>query len=40
MLNDFFFRKSCRCGVMWKNIVEGRQTIDDNMAHANCMLDT
>jgi len=27
--------------LMWKNIVEpDRQTTDDNVAHAHCMLDT
>jgi len=34
-----FFRKSCR---LWDNVVKYRrtkQTTDDNMAHAHCMLD-
>ena len=36
----FFFRKSCR---LWDNVEKcssAGQATDDNMAHANCMLDT
>ena len=37
----FSFRKSCH---LWenvkKNIVEGGQATDENMAHAHCMVDT
>jgi hypothetical protein len=36
----FFFRKSCR---LWDNVEKyctAKQAIDDNMAHALCMLDT
>ena len=35
----FFFRKSCR---LWDNVEQycrAGQAIDDNMAHAHCMLD-
>ena len=36
-----FFPKKCRLWDTWKNIVRtAGQTIHDNVAHAQCMLDT
>jgi len=35
-----FFRKSCRLGDNVDKYCGAGQATDDNMAHANCMLDT
>jgi len=38
--NFFFSRKSCRLWDNVKKYCRAGQAIDDNMAHAHCMLDT
>ena len=37
--NIFFFENRTVYGVMWKNYRKAGQAIDDNMAHAFCLLD-
>jgi hypothetical protein len=38
--NFFFFENRAVYEMMWKNIAEGGQVTNDNMAHAHYMLDT
>jgi hypothetical protein len=40
LLNNFFFRKSCRLGENVEKYCTVGQATDDSMAHAPCMLDT
>jgi hypothetical protein len=40
LCSGFFFRKSCRLGDNVENCGTARETTDDQMAHANCMLDS
>ena len=40
MFNKFFSRKSCRLCDNVHKYGTARQTTDDNMAHALCMLDS
>ena len=40
MFNNLFFRKSCRLCDKVEKYCRAGQAIDDNMAHAYCVLNT
>jgi hypothetical protein len=40
MFNSILFENRSFYDIMWKNIADPGEVTDDNMAHANCMLDT
>ena len=37
---SFFFLNRAPFEIMWRKYCRARQATDDNMAHANCALDT
>jgi hypothetical protein len=36
----FFFENRSFYEIMWKNVADSGEATDDNVAYANCMLDT